>query len=169
MVLLHGQLADVPLVEFRVAAQSRHVAANAGLFRGYVGGPGSIEPYYTRRMRVIVVSQTYRIHRQIDSLLNEFAKHGGNTPLPEVPAYLIPESHREYGTSRFADPTGPHPGIRSSRLRMTGQKGRAETINGGEWKMLPACWRLWIYFQFPASPSALIAFSCSMVILYIRI
>ena len=32
-----------------------------------VGGPASIEPYYTRRMRVIVVAQTYDAHHQIQS------------------------------------------------------------------------------------------------------
>ena len=46
-----------------------------------VGGPGSIRPYCTRRMRVIVVSQTYHAHKQLSELLRQLSKHGGSQPL----------------------------------------------------------------------------------------
>ena len=87
----------------------------------YVGGPGSIAPSYTRRMRVIVVSQTYYIQRQIDSLLNELAEHGGTTPLPGVPAHLPPQTPRTFVIPRYVEPLGSNHNIRSSQLRTTGQ------------------------------------------------
>ncbi len=87
----------------------------------YVGGPGSITPYYTRRMRVIVVSQTYHIQRQIDSLLQELAEHGGKTPLPGVPAHLPTQPPRTFVTPRYVEPLGSNHNIRSSQLRTTGQ------------------------------------------------
>jgi hypothetical protein len=87
----------------------------------FVGGPGSIEPYCTRRMRVIVVSQTYHIHRQVDSLLRELAEHGGTTPLPDIPAHLPPQRPRTLATPRYVEPAGSSHKIRSSQLRTTGQ------------------------------------------------
>jgi hypothetical protein len=84
-----------------------------------VGGPGSVSPYWTRRMRVIVVSQTYEVHQQVASLLQELARHGGASPLPETPPYIVPNRTavslpigRQYGGMFM---------IRSSRLRTTGE------------------------------------------------
>jgi hypothetical protein len=77
-----------------------------------VGGPGSIRPYRTRRMRVIVVAQTYTAHKQVSALLTELAKHGGSRPLPAAKI-------------RRVAPMNPsaagHTTLRSSRLRSTGQ------------------------------------------------
>ncbi len=85
-----------------------------------VGGPGNIEPYYTRRMRVIVVSQTYETHRKLQALLRELAEHGGSTPLHGVQASSIPNSQP---TPQFrapsSQPFGPRAGIRASQLRTT--------------------------------------------------
>jgi hypothetical protein len=86
-----------------------------------VGGPSSIGPYYTRRMRVIVVSQTYHIHREIDALLQELAKHGGEAPLPDVPTFLPTQRPRAHVQPQFVEPPPARLGIRSSQLRTTGQ------------------------------------------------
>jgi hypothetical protein len=79
---------------------------------GQVGGRGDIQPYCTRHMRVIIVSQTYQVHRQLSELLRELAKYGGSQPLSA-------------GRLRLQRPiTSSTPGgtsIRSSRLRTTGQ------------------------------------------------
>jgi hypothetical protein len=86
-----------------------------------VGDPGSIRPYYTRRMRVIIVSQTYHIHRQIESLLETLAGHGGKTPLPATPTFLPTSASRAITAPQYIDPMGPPRNIRSSRLRTTGK------------------------------------------------
>ncbi len=86
-----------------------------------VGGPGSINAYYTRRMRVLVVSQTYDIHRQLDALLRRMAEYGGQTPLPAVPAYLPPEPPREFARSPVIGPPHRKQTVRSSQLRTTGE------------------------------------------------
>lgn len=86
------------------------------------GGPGSIRPFYTRRMRVVVVAQTYEIHRKIQTLLNELAKYGGSKPLPGPSAY---ELRKPQPASSFKPPaTQPFrssASVRSSQLRTTGQ------------------------------------------------
>jgi hypothetical protein len=87
----------------------------------FVGGPGSIDAYYTRRMRVIVVSQTYDVHRQLEALLKKLADHGGHAPLPAVPAYLPPEPSRSVARSPFVGPPGARQTIHASQLRMTGE------------------------------------------------
>lgn len=88
----------------------------------HVGGPGDIQPYYTRRMRVIVISQTYEIHRQVQALLSELAEHGGLTPLRSAPAYSVPS--QQPGTLVRSPTSHSFPrsvGIRTSRLRTSGQ------------------------------------------------
>jgi hypothetical protein len=85
-----------------------------------VGGPGDINPYYTRRMRVIVVSQTYEVHQQVQALLNELADHGGLTPLPSPPAYSVTSQQPDsFVRSNHSFPRSV--GTRTSRLRTTGQ------------------------------------------------
>jgi hypothetical protein len=86
-----------------------------------VGGAGSVKPYYTRRMRVIVVSQTYSIHRKLQALLDDLAEHGGATPLPEAPAAVFRRREPAAVDSHARQPTGRRSGLRSSRLRTTGQ------------------------------------------------
>ncbi|MCH7726174.1 MAG: hypothetical protein IH991_06810 [Planctomycetes bacterium] len=87
-----------------------------------VGGPGSINPYYTRRMRVIVVAQTYDMYRQIQALLNNLAMHGRTTPLSgarfSAASMQRPSS---FASSPAVQPSRPRVGIRSSQLRTTGQ------------------------------------------------
>ncbi len=83
-----------------------------------VGGPASIVGYPTRRMRVIVISQTYSAHKEVEQLIGQLTRLGGAHPLPEIPA-------RAYtGASAATSVTGPTApratGIRSSRLRSTG-------------------------------------------------
>jgi hypothetical protein len=86
-----------------------------------VGGPGSIEPYYTRRMRVIVVSHTYDVHWQLKTLLGELAKHGGSKPLSPPSAKASASMVNTYAR-RYATPAIPaRTSIRSSQLRATGQ------------------------------------------------
>lgn len=87
-----------------------------------MGGPASIKPYFTRRMRVLVIAQTYDAHRQIQSLLSELAAHGGKTPLPSAAAYSMPTQGRTTVVSSPASqPLRARGGIRSSQLRTTGQ------------------------------------------------
>ena len=87
-----------------------------------VGGPGSINPFYTRRMRVIVIAQTYDMHRQIQALLNNLAMHGGTTPLSgarfSAASMQRPSS---FTMPPAVQPSRPPVGIRSSQLRTTGQ------------------------------------------------
>jgi hypothetical protein len=87
-----------------------------------MGGPASIGPYYTRRMRVLVIAQTYDAHRQVQSLLSKMAEHGGKTPLPSAAAYSIPTQRSATVVSSPASlPIRTRGGIRSSQLRTTGQ------------------------------------------------
>jgi len=87
-----------------------------------VGGPASIEPYFTRRMRVLVVAQTYDAHYQIQSLLIKLAEHGGKTPLPNAAAYSMPTQRpATVVSSPASQPIRTRGGIRSSQLRTTGQ------------------------------------------------
>ncbi len=86
-----------------------------------VGGPGSIQPYYTRRMRVIVVSQTYDAHWQLKALLSELTKHGGSRPL-SPPAVKAASTKVNASVRRHSSATVPaRTSIRSSQLRTTGQ------------------------------------------------
>ena len=89
-----------------------------------LGGAGSIECYVTRRMRVLVISQTYEVQQQVDALLRQLAKFGGRDPLPPVPAHSLPVLTQApaaipmFPASMGISNTG---GIRSSQLRMTGR------------------------------------------------
>jgi hypothetical protein len=86
-----------------------------------VDGPGSIQPYYTRRMRVIVVSHTYDVHWQLKTLLGELSKHGGSKPLSPPSARASASKVNTY-VRRYASPAIPaRTSIRSSQLRTTGQ------------------------------------------------
>jgi hypothetical protein len=86
-----------------------------------VGGAGSIEPYHTRRMRILIVSQTYDVHNKLSEFLDVLAKHGGTKPLS--PPVFRPSPARVKnafaGTSGRAIPN--YTRIRSSQLRTTGQ------------------------------------------------
>lgn len=88
-----------------------------------VGGPGAIKPYATRRMRVIVVSQTYDVHRRMQALLDELAVLGGTTPLPIAVRNSPPKQRLSTMVKSPArqQPSRPHVEIRSSRLRKTGR------------------------------------------------
>lgn len=85
-----------------------------------MGGAGSVEPYWTRRMRVIVVSQTYEIHQRIEALLGKLAQHGGVSPLPPSPTYILPKKSRTFGGWSAAQPTRGTSSLRSSQLRSSG-------------------------------------------------
>lgn len=86
------------------------------------GGPGSVAPYYTRRMRVLVIAHTYEMHRRISSILNELAEHGGSRPLANASAFVPPQQPNSFARSPETDqPFRPSVRIRSSQLRTTGQ------------------------------------------------
>jgi hypothetical protein len=82
----------------------------------YVGGAGAIEPCYTRRMRTLVVAQTYGVHRQLRALLDELAKHGGSKPLTSATA-ASPPATADRSTAQPPFRSGST--IHASRLRTT--------------------------------------------------
>jgi hypothetical protein len=82
----------------------------------FVGGPGAIQPCYTRRMRAIAISQTYEIHQQVKALLGALAEVGGTSPLSSTTVlHHTSRLHR----SALESPFGSSGGIRASQLRAT--------------------------------------------------
>jgi hypothetical protein len=75
------------------------------------GGTGAVAPYSTRRIRVLVISQTYPVHFEIQALLQRLGQMGGFEPL---------EAPRNMGVTRQEE-NGQATRLRSSRLRRTMQ------------------------------------------------
>ncbi len=81
-----------------------------------VGGYAAIRPYWTRRMRVIVVSQSYPAHEKIEELLFKLGKVGGFKPLPDsLPFGRSPGFFSVESLTTVASP--PQSTLRSSKLR----------------------------------------------------
>lgn len=85
------------------------------------GGQGTIQPFYTRRMRVLVVSQTYEVHRQVQALLDKLTEHGGSTPLSFAPAHSPPSNKQSRAQTATFQSSRQKSGIHSSQLRTSGQ------------------------------------------------
>jgi len=85
-----------------------------------VGGAGAIRVCYTRRMRTLVVAQTYQAHQQIQALLSELAEHGGTKPLTSA-RVVVPLATPN--GSAFQPPRRASRGIHASRLRSTARGG----------------------------------------------
>ncbi len=86
-----------------------------------VGGPGSVFGYPSRHVRGIVVSQTYKVHKQVEQMLANMTRFSGSDPLPEIPpddfSNALPRTAASPSRSMNRRPSS----IRSSRLRTSGQ------------------------------------------------